>query len=87
MPFYHGEVDTMKRLEERLERWHERQSPHNELLEIQREIHDIRMDRVKRREQFLPGRLTGTYPSHPPYLKLKSFSNSRDETGMSHVIG
>ena len=87
MPFYLDDVDTMERLEERLERWHERQSSHNELLEIQREIHFIRMDMVARRGRYLYSRLAGTPPSPPPYLKVKSFSSSRDGSGMSHVIG
>ena len=82
------EVDwTIERMERRLLiRLYGSEPFHNELLDILRETHIIRLDMVKRGYQFLHGRLTGTYPSPPPYLKLKSFS-SRDESGMSHVIG
>ena len=71
---------------ERLESWHERQPSYSELLDIQREFHDIQGVIEEREDQYLYSRLTGTHPSPPPYLKLKSFS-SRDESGMSYVIG
>ena len=78
--------EEIKKMEERLESWHKRRPSYNELLDIQREFHDIRMDMEERRAQYHYGGLTGAYPFHPPYLKLKSFS-SRDESGMSYVIG
>ena len=78
--------EEINKMVERLKSWRKRRPSYNELLDIQREFHDIQVAIKERREQFLHGRLTG-YPPYPPYLKLKSFSSSKDESGMSHVIG
>ena len=78
--------EEIKKMEERLESWHKRRPSFSELLDIEREFHDIQVVVEERRKEYLYGQLTG-YPPYPPYLKLKSFSTSRDESGMSHIIG